>query len=260
MITIDEIRKYYPDLQGFDRSILREYLQYKILDIVFRNKIASRLSFLGGTAIRLCYGSSRFSEDLDFDNFNLDTSEFSRLCEDIKKKLTYEGYSIETRIVFKKTFRCYIKFLQLLYDNKLSNHKDEKLVIQIDTTPHGFQYTPDNFKLQRFDVFRNIRVTPVDIVLSQKVGAVFGRRREKGRDFYDVVYLMGITDFNFDYLKFKLGIANKMDLKKRLAKATRKGDFEKLARDVLPFLIDPDGTQRVTHFKEYIKQELQENN
>jgi hypothetical protein len=50
MLTLPEIEKNYPDnLKGYKHFILREYLQHKILQIVFDSKYASHLSFLGGT-------------------------------------------------------------------------------------------------------------------------------------------------------------------------------------------------------------------
>jgi predicted nucleotidyltransferase component of viral defense system len=256
MIHVNEIRKYYPNLTGFDKSILREYLQYKILDIIFKSEISNKLSFLGGTAIKICYGSRRFSEDLDFDNFGLTADEFAKLSEVIKKELKLEGYETEIKNVFKGAFRCNIRLPKLLKENSLSVMEDEKILIQIDTAPHNFSYEPTNFLLQKFDVFRNIKLTPPDIILSMKVGAIFGRKRMKGRDFYDVVYLLGTTDFNYDYLNFKFGIKNKEELKNKLLEFIVNLDMASMAEDVLPFLIKPDDQERILSFREYIEQRL----
>lgn len=256
MISIEELKKYYPNLRGFERNILREYLQYKILDIIFKNKIGSKLSFLGGTAIKICHGSLRFSEDLDFDNFNLGQDEFLELSVIIQKELSYEGYTVETRNVFKGTFRCYIRIPDVLFESKLSHMKGEKILIQIDTASHGFRYEPYNFLLNKFEVFRKIKVTPADIILSQKAAAIFGRKRAKGRDFYDLVYLMGIAEFNFDYLNFKFGIENRARLKDELLMKTKNLNFRELTRDCLPFLINPDDSERILSFREYIEQKL----
>jgi predicted nucleotidyltransferase component of viral defense system len=256
MINIDELKKYYPNLSGFDRGILREYLQYKILDIIFKNEVGVKLSFLGGTAIKICYGSSRFSEDLDFDNFGLSEDEFTKLSELIKKELELEGYEVETKNVFKGAFRCYVRIPKVLYANNLTSAENEKILIQIDTAPHGFAYQPDNFLLQKFDIFRNIKITPADIILSQKIAAIFGRKRMKGRDFFDTVFLLGRNDFNYDYLQAKLGIGNKQELKERLLAAMADLDLAALAKDVQPFLINPDGQEVVLNFRKYIEQKL----
>ena len=256
MININEIKKYYPNLNGFDRGILREYLQYKILDAIFKSNHAIKLSFLGGTAIKICYDSIRFSEDLDFDNFNLSKDEFNDIVADVKKALEHEGYAPEIKLVFKSAFRAYIRIPKLLRYNNLSPFDNEKITIQIDMVAHGFQYKPNDYLLQKFDVFRNIKITPIDILLSQKAAAIFGRKRAKGRDYYDIVYLMGLADYNFDYLKQKFQISNKSELKTRLLDCAKKVNLKDLAKDVLPFLINPDDKERILSFREYIEQEL----
>lgn len=257
MINLSEIKKYYPaNLVGFDRGILREYLQYKILDIIFKQEVGAKLVFLGGTAIKICYNSSRFSEDLDFDNFGLTADEFIQLSSIIQKELELEGYEVEIRNVFKGAFHCYIKIPKILQFNALEVDEKEKILIQIDTVPHNFEYTPQNYLLQKFDVFRNIKVTPVDIILSMKVAAIFGRKRMKGRDFYDLVCLLGLGDFNYEYLAVKLGIENKNELKDRLLNSIADLDMTVMMRDVLPFLIKKDDQERVLKFREYVEQKL----
>ncbi|MFH0838466.1 MAG: nucleotidyl transferase AbiEii/AbiGii toxin family protein, partial [Patescibacteria group bacterium] len=65
MISFDQILAQYPkNLQAFPESILKEYLQYKILNSIFESDYGRKLAFLGGTALRIIYGSTRFSEDL----------------------------------------------------------------------------------------------------------------------------------------------------------------------------------------------------
>ena len=92
MLSLKQIEQYYPEnLRAFKKNLLREYLQYKILEIIFNSKLNNKLSFLGGTALRIVYDNSRFSEDLDFDNFALKQNEFSLLMEEIKIKLQKEG-------------------------------------------------------------------------------------------------------------------------------------------------------------------------
>lgn len=46
--------------------IEKELLHYDILFALDQENILDRLTFQGGTALRLCYGGLRFSEDLDF--------------------------------------------------------------------------------------------------------------------------------------------------------------------------------------------------
>jgi len=256
MLTLKEIKKNYNDLPGFDKGILREYLQYKILDIFYKSNFGQKLSFLGGTAIRICYGSFRFSEDLDFDVIDLTEKDFNDITVLLEKELKLLGYNIEIKTVHKGAFHIYIKFLDVLFNNDLSVMRDEKLMIQIDAVQKNFLYKSEDFLLSKFDVFRNILIAPKDIVLSKKVGAIFGRKRAKGRDFYDIIYLMSLTDFNYEYLKEQFGIKDKKDLKKELLSKIKDFNFDQLSRDVAPFLINQDEIERVLSFREYIEQVL----
>lgn len=254
MLSLIEIEKNYPaNLRPFKRNLLREYLQYKILQIIYASSFANRLVFLGGTALRIIHGSRRFSEDIDFDNLSLKEHDFSHVAETVVKGLELEGYKVETRSVLKGAYRCYIRFPGLLYDNKLTGHREEKILIQLDAAPHGFRYEPRRIILNKFDVFTEILAVPADVLLSQKIAAIFGRKTAKGRDFYDVVFLLAETKPNYDYLKLKLGIATPSDLKTKLLAKCRALDFKKLTKDVEPFLMSPADNQKVSLFEAYIK-------
>lgn len=254
MLSLEQIEEYYPkNLRAFKKNILREYLQYKILEIIFNHKIANKLSFLGGTVLRIIYGNMRFSEDLDFDNFGISEKDFTELTEEIKNKLSQQGYKIEVRNVFKGAYRCYLKIPEVLFENKISNLRGEKIMIQIDTVPHNFNYKPDKKILNKFDVFTQIFTTPLDILLSQKIYAVFGRKRVKGRDFFDIVFLLQKTKPNYDYLNLKMKIKNRTELKNKLLAYTEKINFNELAKDVEPFLFNSDRSRKIKMFKEYLE-------
>jgi predicted nucleotidyltransferase component of viral defense system len=252
----DILNEYFSKERLFAKNILVEYLQYKILDLIFKSKYGKRFIFLGGTALRIVYGSQRFSEDLDFDNFNLKKKEFDELIDYIKKELNKERIKVETRNVYKDAYRSYLKFPDLLYKNKLSKNKKEKILIQIDTAPHHFKFEPKVFLLNKFEVFRRILVVPDDIILAQKISTLFGRKRPKGRDFYDIVFLYSKTRPNQAYLKKKLNIKSEQEALRRILTFCQKLDFKALANDVEPFLINFDQKDRVFYFKEFINQQL----
>ena len=48
------------------RSLVREYLQARILQILQDHGVFLNWAFLGGTALRFLYSLPRYSEDLDF--------------------------------------------------------------------------------------------------------------------------------------------------------------------------------------------------
>ncbi len=254
MLNFDAIAAGYPaNLRPFRRNILREYLQYKILQAIFGSPMAGKLSFIGGTALRIVHGNTRFSEDLDFDNFDLTQAEFGRLSVIVRKALELEGYRVETRNVYKKAFRCYVRFPKLLFEYGLSPIEEEKILVQFDSFGHGFKYRPEKVILNRFDVFTEIFVTPTDILLSQKIYAALTRKRAKGRDFFDIVFLAGKTKPNYQYLKMKIGADSAARLKKKMAKHFRGLNFGQLAKEVGPFLFSAKEAQRITLFPDWLK-------
>lgn len=255
MLNLTQIEKHYPEyLRPFKKNILREYLQYKILEIIFNSELSYKLSFLGGTALRIVYGNARFSEGLDFDNFNLDREDFKRLANEIETGLKRLGYNVEIRNIFKDAFHCHIKFPKLLFENELSGFVSEKMVIQIDTEPHNFSYKPDRKILNKFDVFSTIFTTPSDILLAQKIYAVLNRKRAKGRDFFDIIFLLQNTKPNYNYLKLKIGVEDPRELKKNLIAHISGLNFKNIVKDVEPFLFNPDSSKKIELFGEYLSQ------
>lgn len=254
MLDMEQIESFYPEyLRPFKRNLLREYLQYKILEIMFDSRFGRRLSFMGGTAIRIIHSNTRFSEDLDFDNLGLEEKDFGQLTRLIQRELQLEGYTVETKNVFKGAYRSYIRIPNILFETGLSGHKEEKLSIQVDAEPQRFNYRLDKIILNKFEVFLRINVVPVDILLAQKIFAILERKRPMGRDFYDAVFLLGKTTPNLDYLKLKLEINNWVDLKNRLLLRCGKFDFEQLAKEVEQFLFVPGDSKKVRFFCEYLQ-------
>lgn len=254
MLDLAQIESFYPEsLRPFKRNLLREYLQYKILETIYDSEFGAKLAFMGGTAIRIVYANTRFSEDLDFDNLGLSTDEFGRLTKLIQRRLELEGYEVEIKNVFRKAFTCEIKVLGVFFFYGLSSHRREKLLIKLNAEAQDFSYRPDKIILNKFDVFLRAKVVPVDILLAQKIYAAFNRRRPVGRDFYDIVYLVGKTRPDFDYLRSKLRIEDGTDLKRRLLERCGELDLEMLAREVEPFLFVPADVKKVIGFFQYIE-------
>lgn len=255
MLSLDEIKKFYPEaLHGFERLLLREYLQCKILEIIFDSAFGPKLSFLGGACLRIVHNNNRFSEDLDFDNFNLTQEDFESVSGLIQQELTRQGFDVEIRNVFKGAFHCHIKFPNLLFESGLSGHREEKILIQLDTEPQHFEFQPENFILNKFDVLTTILTTPIDILLSQKLYAICNRPRPKGRDFFDVSFLMPRTKPNYGYLKQKMGIASPQELKKAILDTCKKIDFDAMVNDVRAFLFYAKDEKRIRLFVDFFKQ------
>lgn len=257
MLTLEQIKKYVGE-NIFERSpkaALIEYLQYEILDSIFKQKDSEKLSFIGGTSIRIVYQSQRFSEDLDFDNFGLSFEEFKKLLDNTAKDMSSKGFELEFRFVKKMAFHCYIKFPNLLFLNKLSPNDDEKILIRIDTVEKDKNIIPTIHILNNFGIYRKILVNPIETILSQKILAILERKREKGRDFYDVSYLLSMTKPDYEYFK-KNRDWKPEDVKEKLLGRVDQLNMKELSNEVLPLLLKPEDIDRVSTFKEYIEQKL----
>lgn len=159
------------------------------------------------------------------------------------------------KTVSKGAYYCYIRFPEILFREGLSGHLEEKILIQLDTEPQHFDFTTERFLLNRFDVFTQILITPKDLLLAQKFYTVLNRPRNKGRDFYDIVFLLGLTSRpNYDYLEMKLGVKNGQDLKERILERCSQIDMNEMGRDVAPFLFNSSDLKKVILFPDYIKQ------
>jgi len=214
VISLEALVGQYPEqLRGFKRNIIAEYLQCRILSYIYEDQKGAKLVFIGGTAIRLCYDSRRFSEDIDFDNTGLSKNEFKKTALTVSGRLAMEGYRNEVDFSFKGAYRAFLRFKGIFYKYGISAHENEKLLLQIDAEPQGIVYEKDTRVINRFGVFARTVVPPLPVLLSMKIAALLGRRREKGRDFYDVTFLSGSTGPDFKYLSEKAGIKNMEQLK-----------------------------------------------
>ncbi len=255
MLTLSQIAEQYPEaLRPFKRNILREYLQCKILEIMFASEYAAKLSFLGGTALRIVYDNTRFSEDVDFDNFGLKEGEFDGIAEKVRVGLGALGLKTEVDTVSKGGYRCRVHLPEVLFVNELSPHQEEKILIQIDSVAHDYPYKPDEKILNRFDVFSKIFVTPPSILLSQKFFAALNRKRAKGRDFYDIVFLLSFAKPDYAYLSQKIGASTPEELRGKILEKGKGLDFQALAQDVSPFLFIPSDAKKVELFLQFIAQ------
>ena len=235
------IQKIFKDSSGLSYG---NTCNIKFLQAIFDSKHASKLAFLGGTALRIVYGNNRFSEDIDLDNFGLTRTEFGEVIQKVKRFLALEGFEVEVRNVAKGAYRCYLKIPVLLYEQGLSPLPEEKILVQVDTTAQGYSYKPETILLNKFDVFAEIRVTPLNILLSQKIFAAVNRKRTRGRDFYDITYLSSKTKPDLGFLQQKLGVKTVEGLRKEISTKIAGNDFKDLADDVAPFLMNKDDIKR----------------
>jgi predicted nucleotidyltransferase component of viral defense system len=172
------------------RAILREYLQTQILEILCREKAASNLIFVGGTALRLLRGLDRFSEDLDFDVINLKPSEINRLMQTICRKIIRQNIKVDfyQNKTEKKTY-FELRFTDLLFQLGISQNREEKLMIKLDFEYFWQRQTKEILLLNRYGFIFNLVTKPLNQILVEKLYAYLHREQTQARDLYDLVWL-----------------------------------------------------------------------
>lgn len=260
MISFEEIKSFFAEGLRKNPShfeyMLKEYFHYRMLDIIYSGEYASKMSFIGGTNLRILHHIQRFSEDLDFDCFNLSREEFMSLTDRVIQRLSLEGINIEVDDREKDlqllAFRRNILFPGLLFDLGFTGHREKKLLVKIECEPHNYTYDPEKPIIQKFNVFTQIFAPSPAILLSMKTGAVL--ERGKGRDYYDFIFLSGIAEPDFGYLDVKFGITNYPQMYDKILESCRETDFKIKSRDFEKLVFDQDETKKVLFFREYIQQ------
>lgn len=101
MIQLEQLKNFFPPFlrenPAFQKYMLKEYLQLLILDYLTTTPFVRKITFIGGTNLRLVFGIDRFSEDLDFDCKDFRKEEFIAMTDAILIFLQRSGYKVESR-------------------------------------------------------------------------------------------------------------------------------------------------------------------
>ncbi len=224
MIALHEIVRQYPkELRKpeFYDPMVKEYLHHHMLKTLFSDKLANRITFIGGTALRYFYDLKRFSEDIDLDCFDLSRKDFLDITDRLLRELKALGLDVEIedkkRFEELNAFRRVFVFPELKYKMGLSQQREARFFIKVEAEPQNFEYRPDIKTINNFGVTCPVRTMPLDILFSSKIAACLNRKKD--RDFFDVVFLINFAKPDFGFLAKKCGIRNPENLKQALLKA-----------------------------------------
>ena len=219
MITKEQILNLSRFYQIDTFTILREYLQLVFLDNLYRMKGMNKIFFKGGTAIRILFGSPRFSEDLDFST----TYPINKIKEVVKKievEIQKEIPSLKILPLYsdQETERFRIKYEGKEVKYPLTIRLDFHRVKKIGKTKTSAIRT--KFPIIVFPLITHLTA---EEILKEKIEALIDR--VKGRDFFDVWYL----------LEKKVPLPKKIP-KNRLLEKIKQTSEKKLIIDLTPFL------------------------
>ncbi len=258
MIGLDAIKNFYPphlrDNALFNKHLLKEYLQLLILDYLAATPYIRKITFTGGTSIRLIKGIDRFSEDLDFDCKDFSQEEFKEMTDGIIKFLQNNGLHAEgkenmnTRL---KAFRRNILFPELLFSLELTGHREERFLIKIESQDQEVGYKLVIFHMKGCGFFFPMAVPPDEVLCAMKVSAMLNRR--KVRDFYDAMFLLSQTLPDFNFLNKKSGISNLKALKEKVASVITSVDLTSKMKDFEHLLFNRSNSRRILQAGDFFK-------
>ncbi len=258
MMPLAVITSFYPQvLSGdarFRKYILKEYVQLLILDFLSGTSYVRRLTFIGGTNLRLVKGIDRFSEDLDFDCKDFSAEAFDRMSQEVSSFLVRSGFKAilkEQESSRLTAYRRSLLFPDLLFELGLSGHKEERFMVKLEAQDQGVVYAKDLALIKGCGLVFSFPV-PVDGVLcAMKLSALLSR--VKGRDFYDALFLLGQTQPDYGFLAAKCGINTLQELKTAISKRLDSVDLKQKKKDFEHLLFNQSSSDRILHFKDFIQ-------
>jgi len=254
MISLEQIYNYFPpglkDTQSFKKYMLKEYLQLMILDFLSTSSFVDRISFIGGTVLRLKYGIDRFSEDLDFDCKDFSREDFVKMTDSILSFLERAGLKVEPRDKENsnlKAFRRNIYFPEFLFDMNLSAHREERFLIKVEMENQGFAYNHNLETISGCGFSFLFPMPSVSILFSMKLSALI--LRQKGRDFYDALFLQQFGEPDYAFLKHRVGVSNRAELCDKIAEVLKSTNLEHKSRDFEHLLFNRRHIEKVKNFE-----------
>lgn len=257
MIQIEQIRNYFPtQIRGnslFDKHILKEYLQLMILDYLSSTPYIQKMVFIGGTNLRLVKGINRFSEDLDFDCKELSKDEFIEMSNGVIQFLERSGLRVETKDTNNPkltAFRRNIHFPELLFNLGLSGHKEERFLIKMESQVQGIIYSPVIINIKGCGFFFPFPVPSDGVLCSMKIAAMLART--KGRDFYDLMFLLSQSKPDYEFLSKRCGLSNLQEFKQATIELLKTVDLKKKQKDFEHLLFNKTSSENILRFEDFV--------
>lgn len=190
MITRETIEKLAVQYQATAfPTIVREYVQHVFLAKLYQVPGAEKLLFKGGTALRIVYGSPRFSEDLDFTLIETLPHAVKRTVEDMFLRALTDiermGVYVELSNDSNETSGGYFGvFLFHLFD-----YPPIGVEINISVRASGEEKGEvDNIASDFVPTYNLVHMSQRSLVEEKIFGALL--HRKKPRDFYDLYFMM----------------------------------------------------------------------
>jgi len=210
MITKELLQKLAIQYRaGVFPNIVREYFQHVFLSELYRLPKAERLLFKGGTALRIIYGSPRFSEDLDFSALKTAEYPLKKFVEDLFVQVLIEiertGIKVEIGQKSGQTTGGYfgvaifniLDYQPIGMEINISERNRKDINAEVDSIANDFTPTYTLLHL------------PQEELVNEKIFSALVERK-KPRDFYDLYFIMRKNMLSAEHKKRLEKIKNKI--------------------------------------------------
>lgn len=257
MMDLNYIRGFFPPAIAenalMQKHLVKEYVELLALEWLSRSPFAEKLVFIGGTNLRLIQGIDRFSEDLDFDCKGLSEEEFVTMTDGLIRYLQMQGLKAVAKdkdSTKLKAYRRNVYFPELLFELQLTGHREERFLLKIEAQDQGVEYKRELATVKRLGFFFPVAVPPLSVLLSMKLTALLSR--QKGRDFYDTLFLWQRVEPDYDFLNNRCGISNREELMTALQQMVAETDMQLKKRDFEHLLFEPRKSEMIVQFMNII--------
>ncbi|OGH64737.1 MAG: hypothetical protein A2821_01110 [Candidatus Magasanikbacteria bacterium RIFCSPHIGHO2_01_FULL_41_23] len=229
------------------RNILKEELQFYILNFIYHHPEYSNWIMYGGSALRICHGLDRMSVDLDFE---VEHSVSESFLNELKKEIEMyfkNTYNTESELLtIKSTTSRGLRLCFHIGDELGVKHPSKQVIVKIDLN----HFVAPKTVIERRPINRDqfsfvIKTYNMSALMASKIAAILlrGQRggvggvmyEEKGRDIYDLLWYMtkkAIPDLDyliakdinvkdlrvlFDKLTLQMNKVNDINLKQDLS-------------------------------------------
>lgn len=250
-MRLDDLTAYGGVDAEVKRNVLKEELQYYLLNYIYHHEEYRDWVMYGGSALRICHDLNRMSVDLDFEiKYPCTDAHLSSLKEEIEQYFK-ENFGIGLDFLSIKITRGRGLLLKFLIGDELGiTHPSKQVHVKIDLN----HFMAPKTVTQRIPInhgqFSFVIVTyNMAALMASKIAAIFSRRergvgkdvyQEKGRDIYDLLWYMekkAVPDL--DYLAAKgIDIKDLRSLFDRLTVKMNKVSDTNLRQDLTPLFTD----------------------
>ncbi len=193
---VDQVLTNKPEFIGLEDVVEKEILHHDIMSVLHQEGLLRKLTFIGGTSLRLCYDSSRLSEDLDFTaGIDFNAASFSGLGDEIQLFLQRK-YDLNVAVHEPSLAKGNTSTWKVTIE-KYNNRPDlpsQKMHIDVCSLPSfDVEHRPliDHYGVKSQMLGLPIPVQSMTEILADKMVAfAYRERRIKPRDVWDIVWLI----------------------------------------------------------------------